>query len=83
MTELESLRAFAKAIAGYWPHSYIDGDDLQDCLIEHGLIALKDPKPTEPCGEGCACVEYPTSDEWAVGIDCYGHTPLLTGKEPK
>jgi hypothetical protein len=76
----DALREFAVEIMGYWPHGDVDGGDLQNMAIKHKLIAPKNPKPTEPCGEYCACAGYPTQEEWAEGIDCYAWTPLLIGK---
>ena len=77
--ERNSLRDFANAVMESWPHGDVDGCDLERMAVEHGLLALKDPKPTEPCGDNCACSGYPSPEEWADGIDCYVRTPLLTG----
>jgi len=77
--EIASLRAFARDVMSAWPHSDIDGCDLQEMAIKHGLIALKDPAPTEPCGDGCMCADYATPEEFARGVDCYAKTKLLTG----
>lgn len=78
--ERDALREFAVEIMGHWPHGDVDGGDLQNMAIKHKLIAPKNPKPTEPCGEYCACAGYPTQEEWAEGIDCYAWTPLLIWK---
>ena len=78
--ERDALREFAVEIMGYWPHGDVGGGELQDVAIKHKLIALKNPKPNEPCGYGCACAGYPTQEEWAEGIDCYAWTPLLIRK---
>ena len=78
--ECGALREFALEIMECWPHGDVDGCDLEIAAFKHGLIAMKDPKPTEPCGECCACSGYPTPEEWAEGINCYVRTPLLTGK---
>ena len=77
--ERNSLRDFANDVMESWPHGDVDGCDLERMAVEHGLLALKDPKPTEPCGDNCACSGYPSPEEWADGIDCYVRTPLLTG----
>ncbi len=77
--ERNSLRDFANAVMESWPHGDVDGCDLERMAVEHGLLALKDPKPTEPCGDNCACSGYPSPEEWAQGIDCYVRTPLLKG----
>lgn len=78
--ERDKLRGFARAIMESWPLGDVDGIDLQEMAIEHGLIAPADPAPTEPCGESCACVEYYAADEWAKGAECYRRTALLTGE---
>ncbi len=78
--ERNSLRDFANAVMDSWPHGDVDGYELVRIAVAHGLLALKDPKPTEPCGDNCACSGYPSPDEWAEGIDCYVRMPLLTGK---
>lgn len=77
--ERNSLRDFANDVMESWPHGDVDGCDLERMAVEHGLLALKDPKPTEPCCDNCACSGYPSPEEWADGIDCYVRTPLLTG----
>lgn len=80
IVENRALRDFANAVLGGWPdHICIDGFELQDHAVKHGLLALKDPKPTAPCGEFCNCVEYHGSDpaDWAAGVDCYVKTALL------
>ena len=76
----KKLRAFANAVLGGWPDDIcLDGFELQDHAVKHGLLALKDPRPTAPCGEFCNCVEYHGSDpaDWAQGVDCYVKTALL------
>ena len=77
--ERNSLRDFANDVMESWPHGDVDGCDLERMAVDHGLLALKDPKPTEPCGDNCACSGYPSPEEWAEGIDCYVRTPLLKG----
>lgn len=78
--EVRKLRAFANAVLGGWPDDIcIDGFELQCHAVTHGLLALKFPRPTEPCREFCNCVEYHGSDpaDWAAGVDCYIKTALL------
>lgn len=77
--EIARLREFALEIMEFWPLGDVDGCDLQTIAIKHGLIALKDPAPTEPCGDWCMCADYATPDEFASGVDCYQKTELLTG----
>lgn len=79
MVDLDKLRAFAQAVLEDWPDLAPDAFDLQDLAVKHGLLALKDPKPTEPCGEGCSCAEYFGADEFSGGIECYIRTPVLLG----
>ena len=81
--ERNSLRDFANSVMDSWPHGDVDGAYLERMAVEHGLLALKYPRPTEPCGDNCACSGYPTPEEWAEGIDCYVRTPLLTGAEAR
>lgn len=47
------LKAFAKEIMKAWPDGGIDGDELQDIAIRHGLLTPWEM--TEPCGENCNC----------------------------
>ena len=77
--ERNSLRDFANDVMESWPHGDVDGCELERMAVEHGLLALKDPKPTEPCCDNCACSGYPSPEEWSDGIDCYVRTPLLKG----
>lgn len=74
-----ALRAFANAVMGNWPLDGVYGDELQEFAVHHGLLALKDPPPTEPCGEHCMCAEYAQPKEFAQGVQCYRRTPVLTG----
>lgn len=72
------LRAFAQDVMRSWPHGDVDGGDLQETAVRHGLLRLKTPAPKEPCGEDCMCAEYCDADEWAEGVTCYEKTALLT-----
>lgn len=78
--DLAALRAFAKAVMRTWPEGAMEADELQDTAVKHGLLALKDPPPTEACGEHCMCVECVTPEELAQGVRCYRRTALLTGR---
>ena len=73
LAELAALRAHdgaALAQLGRWcltesrgnDCSDIDGGSLQEKAIELGLLAYV--TVTEPCGEGCACMDYYAGDEW-------------------
>jgi hypothetical protein len=81
------LRAFSIAILSGWPESSVDGFEIQDLAIEHGLLALKVPAPTKPCREeGCWCAEYHGVDfnnEFEEPVKCYTRTPLLLGEATK
>jgi hypothetical protein len=80
--ENDKLRAFAQSLFEHWPQACgVDGFGLQDLAEKHGLMAKRDPAPTVPCSEICACVEYyPASEFEAGGVICYVRTPLLTGE---
>lgn len=41
--ELDKLRAFAQDVMQAWPIGDVDGGELQDYAIKHGLISLQDP----------------------------------------
>ncbi len=74
MTDEDRLRAFAQAIMESWPQGDVDGADLQDAAIEHGL--LTPVNVAAPCNdESCMCAEVGN----LPGI-CYRRTSLLTGK---
>ena len=71
--ELEALRGFAQDIMECWPHSELDGCDLQDIAETHGILRLEER--AEPSGENCACAEYGD-----FPAECYRKTELLTGQ---
>lgn len=76
--ERDKLRAFAQAVMTDWPeYAGIDGGDLQDIAVDHGL--LESTVRHEPCGEGCNCAWYaePLPHEWRKGVTCYRKTALL------
>ena len=76
--EIESLRAFSRAVLECWPDGDVDGGMLQDLAVQHGL--LEPQTKTAPCREeGCRCAEYYASDEWVDGITCYRRTALVLG----
>ncbi len=73
MTDLEKLRAFAQDVMRCWGGD-LDGLDLQDMALEHGLLEKRDV--TEPCSPDiCDCAsageQFPTT--------CMFRTALLTG----
>ena len=76
--EIESLRAFSRAILECWPDGDVDGGMLQDLAVQHGL--LEPQTKTMPCSkESCRCREYYASDQWVDGIICYRRTALVLG----
>ena len=79
-SENKKLRAFAKAIMEAWPEGGIEGDDLQEIALKHGMLA-PDTR-FEPCGEWCQCngIGGYDSDGWQRGVTCYRRTALLTGE---
>lgn len=70
--EIDALRGFAQAVMKVWPETAMDGGDLQDVAVDHGLLRLE--TRTERCGERCYCEV--NSPVWV----CYRKTELLTGK---
>ena len=79
-SENKKLRAFAKAIMEAWPEGGIEGDDLQEIALKHGMLAPEIRH--EPCGEWCQCngIGGYDSDGWQRGVTCYRRTALLTGE---
>jgi len=77
--ELDNLKSFARAVILHWPESGIDGDELQDIAVNHGL--LKTYIRHENCSvEGvsiCQCAEYCTEEEFKKGVECFRKTDLL------
>jgi hypothetical protein len=80
--ETDQLRGFARRVMQAWPEGDIEGFDLQDAAVEFGLLATKNPPPTESCGEGCTCAEYFNAEEFSSGgVLCFHRTELLTGRK--
>ena len=78
--ERDKLRAFAQwALDGFPEVGVIDGGDLQDAAVRHGLFATV--RRTTTCSEDCACASYYGTDEPGE-FTCYRATKLLTGREP-
>jgi hypothetical protein len=75
--KLKALASFARDVLSNWPEGGIDGADLQELGIKHGLLILKSPGPKEPCGEDCMCAEYFSDAEWAQGVPCYRYAEAL------
>ena len=60
-----------------WPDGGIEGDDLQEIAVKHGMLA---PETLfEPCGEWCNCNAGVDVDggEWERGVECFRRTALL------
>lgn len=79
-SENKKLRAFAQAIMEAWPEGGIEGDDLQEIAVKHGMLAPEIRH--EPCGEwcNCNCLGDFDSADWQRGVECYRRTALLTGE---
>ncbi len=74
-----NLRAFAVEVMTAWPDGGIEGDDLQEIAVKHGMLAPE--TRFEPCGDGCKCTDYLDSADWQRGVTCYRRTALLNGEE--
>ena len=79
--ENKKLRAFASDVMKAWPDGGIEGDDLQEIAVKHGMLTPEIRH--EPCGEWCNCnsMNCLDSDDWKCGVECYRRTALLTGGE--
>lgn len=73
----DSLLAFALTILACWPEGGIEGPELQDTAVTHGLLVPE--TRYAPCGEdgACSCAEYATADEFADGVTCYRRAEWL------
>lgn len=80
LSENKKLRAFAREVMESWPDGGIEGDDLQEIAVKHGMLAPEIRH--EPCGEWCNCQNLNglDSDDWKGGVECYRRTALLTGE---
>ena len=78
--EIQRLRAFATDVMDAWPLGNVDGCDLQEYAVKHGLLTPE--TRTAPCSEdGCNCAEYYSSAEWAEGITCYRRPTWMSDTE--
>ena len=69
-------------LAGWPEGGDIDAFAFQDWAVKYGY--LKPETRTEPCGEGCFCVEYHGEDGFEGGITCYVRVhPPVQPTEPK
>ena len=82
---LAALQAFARDILADWPEfAGLDGGDIQELAVKHGLLQLKTPAPAEPCSNfSCSCAEYYDAADFADGsVQCYEFTALV-GPDPQ
>ncbi len=77
----DSLLAFTRDILACWPEGGIDGPEMQDTAVKHGLL-LPDIRHA-PCGEegACSCAEYATPEEFAAGVTCYRRAEWLRAEK--
>lgn len=79
--DLEKLRGFAQELFEDWPaYLGVDGFDLQDIAVRHGLLV--ETTQFKPCSEvegQCSCVNYYANHEWLEGVTCYRKSHLLGG----
>lgn len=74
----EKLRAFAQEIMSHWPEDGIDGYDLQEIAIKHGLMISQ--IRYSPCLlGGCSCSARAAPASNSVVVTCFKETELLTG----
>ncbi len=72
--EVARLRSFAAGVMESWPHGDVDGGELQDLAIAHGLLVPQTRHA--PCAVGCNCEMYgQSSEDWAAGVTCYRQEP--------
>ena len=75
----DRLLAFAREILSAWPEGGIDGGDLQDIAVEHGLLV---PETRHAhCAEECPCALSATEEEFAGGVVCYRRAEWLKAGE--
>ncbi len=76
--ECNALKRFALAMLEHWPLGEVDGGELQEEAVKHGLLVPE--TRTAVCSEeGCNCAEYYSAEEWAEGITCYRKASWLKG----
>ena len=75
----DSLLAFAREILAVWPEGGVEGDDLQDIAVEHGLLVPE--TRYAPCSEECPCAWSATEEEFAGGVVCYRRAEWLKAGE--
>ena len=80
LADTNKLRASAQSVMEAWPDGGIEGGDLQEIAVKHGMLAPEIRH--EPCGEWCQCncIGDYDSDDWQRGVECFRRTALLTGE---
>ncbi len=75
--EIERLRAFARDVMQAWPEGDLDGSDLQDAAVKHGLLTPE--QRFEPCGEdgACSCAGLVEHADWVEGVECFRRAEWL------
>ena len=73
--ELARLRSFARDVMETWPLGDLEGGDLQDLAVKHGLLVPE--TRYAPCREECFCAGYATVEEFESGVICYRRAALL------
>ena len=75
--ERPDLAGFAEAIMRCWPEGDVDGGDLQEIAIKHGL--LRPETRTELCEPECDCAGmFDGGDEWT----CYRRVTFDASPKP-
>ena len=72
LSENKKLRAFAREVMKAWPYGGIEGDDLQEIAVKHGMLTPEIRH--EPCGEWCNCNAVVDVDggEWERASSVFG-----------
>lgn len=70
---IEQLRAFARDILDAGFDGNLDGIDIQNLGIQHGLLV--ETVMDAPCGESCRCADYCTDD---FPVTCFRFTDVLS-----
>lgn len=73
--ELNALRGFAQAVMSEWYDKSLDGGELQELGVMHGL--LREVQRAEPCDDPCECIDIYGPNFWPV--TCFQRTELLNG----
>jgi hypothetical protein len=69
--QLKMFKGFAdEVLARLWEGLGVEGDEIQEIGLKHGLI--EEYTATEPCCDNCVCAEIMGDDEFPV--KCYRKT---------